>query len=65
MQMRRVVTGQQRDGKSVFVSDEMVEATTLTLLPGWGFQEVWGSDTVDRVADGRARGRMRRGTSRR
>jgi mannose-6-phosphate isomerase-like protein (cupin superfamily) len=46
MQMRRVVTGQQRDGKSVFVSDEMIDATTLTLLPGWGFQEVWGSDEV-------------------
>jgi mannose-6-phosphate isomerase-like protein (cupin superfamily) len=37
----------------VFVSDEVIDATTLTLLPGWGFQEVWGSDAVvDLPTDG-------------
>src|SRR5262245_26852987 len=46
MQIRRVVTGQQADGKSVFVSDEQVDPTTLTLLPGWGFHQMWGSDAT-------------------
>ena len=44
MQMRHVVTGQTGDGTSVFVSDEMVEPATLTLLPGWEFHQLWGSD---------------------
>jgi mannose-6-phosphate isomerase-like protein (cupin superfamily) len=44
MQIRRVVTGQTADGRSVFASDELVEPTTLTLLPGWEFHQLWGSD---------------------
>ena len=44
MQVRRVVTGQTTEGKSVFVSDEAVDATTLTLLPGWEFHRMWGAD---------------------
>ena len=35
--VRRVVTGQKADGKSVFVSDEMVDATTVALVPGMEF----------------------------
>jgi mannose-6-phosphate isomerase-like protein (cupin superfamily) len=44
--VRRVVTGQNADGKSVFVSDEEVDAITLALLPGYEFHRVWGSDVA-------------------
>jgi mannose-6-phosphate isomerase-like protein (cupin superfamily) len=44
MRIRRVVTGQTVDGRSVFVSDEHLEPTTLRLLPGAEFHPVWGSD---------------------
>src|SRR5947207_11371104 len=45
-QVRRVVTGVDAAGKSVFVSDEAVDATTLTLLPGSEFHKLWGADVV-------------------
>ena len=41
---RRVVTGQNADGKSVFVSDEEVDPITLALLPGYEFHRVWAAD---------------------
>ena len=44
MRLRRVVTGQTANGRSVFVSDEHMEPTTLRLLPGAEFHHVWGSD---------------------
>ncbi len=44
MRVRRVVTGQTESGRSVFVSDEQVESTTLRLLPGAEFHQVWGGD---------------------
>lgn len=44
MGTRRVVTGQTADGTSVFVSDEEVPAATFSLLPGWDFRRIWGSD---------------------
>jgi mannose-6-phosphate isomerase-like protein (cupin superfamily) len=44
MTVRRVVTGQTSTGKSVFVSDEHLEPTTLRLLPGAEFHQVWGGD---------------------
>ena len=46
MKVRRVVTGQNADGKSVFVSDEEVDAITLDLLPGYEFHRLWGSDVA-------------------
>jgi hypothetical protein len=46
VQIRRVVTGHRSDGTSVFASDEQVEPTTLTLLPGYAFHQLWGSDAV-------------------
>lgn len=42
--MRRVVTGNDADGASVFVSDEEVEPLTLAMMPGAAFVKVWGSD---------------------
>src|SRR4029077_19860960 len=41
---RRVVTGQNADGKSVFVSDEEVDPVTLALLPGYEFHRIWAAD---------------------
>jgi hypothetical protein len=41
---RLVVTGQNADGKSVFVSDTELEPITLSLLPGAAFHRLWGSD---------------------
>jgi len=46
MQTRRVVTGQDADGKAVFVSDEQVDPVTLALLPGYEFHQFWGGDGV-------------------
>lgn len=43
MDVRRVVTG-HRDGKAVFVSDEIVAPVTLALMPGSEFHRIWGSD---------------------
>lgn len=41
---RRVVTGRDGSGKSVFVSDEQVDATRLALMPGLEFVRLWGGD---------------------
>ena len=46
MRVRRVVTGQTREGKSVFVSDEEVEPVTDRLLPGAEFHRLWGGDEM-------------------
>ncbi len=43
---RRIVTGQRADGKSVIVSDEIVDAKQVRLLPGSTFTQLWGSDDV-------------------
>jgi hypothetical protein len=42
--MRRVVTGQTSDGKSVFVSDSEVPPITVSGMPSAGFFRVWGAD---------------------
>src|SRR5687768_497584 len=44
MQVRRVVTGHDANGRSVFVSDEGVEPTTVSLMPGMEIHRVWGAD---------------------
>lgn len=46
MPIRRVVTGTDRRGKSVFVSDGPAEATTLSMMPGFEFTSLWGADEV-------------------
>jgi hypothetical protein len=42
--MRRVVTGNDADGASVFVSDEVVDPQTVALMPGASFLTAWGAD---------------------
>ncbi len=42
--MRRVVTGTDAAGASVFVSDEVLEPETIQLMPGAAFLTTWGAD---------------------
>jgi mannose-6-phosphate isomerase-like protein (cupin superfamily) len=44
MTRRRVVTGRDAAGKSVFVSDEQVEPLKLGLMPGLEFVRLWGGN---------------------
>ena len=44
MSIRRVVTGVNHDGTSVFVSDERVDAVAPALMPGREFHRLWGQD---------------------
>jgi mannose-6-phosphate isomerase-like protein (cupin superfamily) len=44
MDVRRVVTGHDSNGKAVFASDEMVAPITLAAMPGVEFHRLWGSD---------------------
>ena len=54
MEVRRVVTGHDASGKSVFVSDERVPPVTLQLVPAAEFHSLWGADvTVSLPTDGR------------
>ncbi|HYM05597.1 MAG TPA: cupin domain-containing protein [Terriglobales bacterium] len=55
MNVRCVVTGQKESGKSVFVRDAPVEPITLSLLPGFEFHRLWGSESVPKLpSDGTA-----------
>ena len=49
MKVRRVVTGQVDGGRSVFVSDEMVEPVTVSLMPGAEFHRLWGADDTPKL----------------
>jgi len=49
MSVRCVVTGQTESGKSVFVRDAEAEPITLSLLPGFEFYRLWGSDSVAKL----------------
>ncbi len=44
MGMRRVVTGQTAEGKSVVVADEVLEPKRVPFVPGTEFHQLWGSD---------------------
>jgi mannose-6-phosphate isomerase-like protein (cupin superfamily) len=45
MGIRRIVTGQDANGKSVFVSDTVVDAIPIAVMPGTEFHLMWGSDS--------------------
>jgi len=49
MNIRCVVTGQSESGASVFVRDAAVEPITLSLLPGFKFHRLWGSDDTPKL----------------
>jgi quercetin dioxygenase-like cupin family protein len=44
MDVRQVVTGRDAEGKSVFVSDEIVPPITIAMAPGSEWHRLWGSD---------------------
>jgi mannose-6-phosphate isomerase-like protein (cupin superfamily) len=44
MGIRRVVTGHDDQGKAVFADDVIVDPTTLALVPGAEFYQLWGAD---------------------
>jgi hypothetical protein len=44
--IRRVVTGEARDGSSMLASDVLVEPIEVTLLPGVAFFKLWGADAM-------------------
>jgi mannose-6-phosphate isomerase-like protein (cupin superfamily) len=55
MNIRCVVTGQTDSGKSVFVRDSAVAPVTVSLLPGYEFHRLWGSDGTQKLpSDGTA-----------
>jgi mannose-6-phosphate isomerase-like protein (cupin superfamily) len=52
MGVRRVVTGHDESGKSVFASDEVVEPDRPLLMPSAEFYQLWGGDTTSQFPDG-------------
>jgi mannose-6-phosphate isomerase-like protein (cupin superfamily) len=46
MDIRCIVTGQDKSGKSVIVRSAPVKPLTLSFLPGYEFHRLWGSDSV-------------------
>jgi hypothetical protein len=53
--VRRVVTGHDADGNAVFASDTLVEPTTVQLLPGSEYHQLWGGDQTPQFPDDGAR----------
>ncbi|HZS22603.1 MAG TPA: cupin domain-containing protein [Pseudonocardiaceae bacterium] len=53
VKVRRVVTGQDATGKSIFVSDEHVEPITLTPVPGLKFYPLWSADETPQLPSAR------------
>lgn len=51
MDVRRVVTGHDASGRSVFVSDETVSPDEPLLLPGAEFHQLWGDDATASFPD--------------
>jgi mannose-6-phosphate isomerase-like protein (cupin superfamily) len=51
MGVRRVVTGHDESGKSVFASDETVDPKRPILTPSAEFYQLWGGDKVPRFPD--------------
>lgn len=49
--VRRVVTGHDASGNAVFASDALVEPTTVALLPGAEFHQLWGGDAAPSFPD--------------
>jgi hypothetical protein len=49
--VRRVVTGHDAQGKAVFVSDQQVAPITAALIPGVEFHRLWGADVPPRFPD--------------
>jgi mannose-6-phosphate isomerase-like protein (cupin superfamily) len=46
LDIRCVVTGRNKSGKSVIVSNDPVKPASVALLPGYEFHRLWGSDST-------------------
>ena len=46
MEINCVVTGHDKSGKSVIIRNTPVKPVCLSLLPGYEFHRLWGSDSV-------------------
>lgn len=46
MKIRRVTTGQTKDGKSVFADDSEVDGISSSSIPGLEFHRLWGQDEI-------------------
>jgi mannose-6-phosphate isomerase-like protein (cupin superfamily) len=51
MDVRRVVTGHDEHGSSVFVTDETVSPDVPIMLPGAEFHQLWGGDATAAFPD--------------
>ena len=51
MGIRRVVTGHDGSGNAVVASDEVVDPITSSIVPGYEFFRLWGSDDTCRFPD--------------
>jgi mannose-6-phosphate isomerase-like protein (cupin superfamily) len=51
MDVRRVVTGHDADGRAVFVSDGPVAPVTTAISPGSEFHLLWGADEAPHFPD--------------
>lgn len=51
MNVRRVVTGHDASGKSVFVSDQTVAPVSPVLMPQAEFHKLWGGDQTPQFPD--------------
>jgi mannose-6-phosphate isomerase-like protein (cupin superfamily) len=51
MNIRRVVTGHDKSGKSVFVSDAPVAPAMVELMPQAEFHMLWGADATPQFPD--------------
>jgi hypothetical protein len=51
MQVRRVVTGHDADGKAVVASDTVVDGIRPVLVPGNEFHRLWGGDAAPAFPD--------------
>jgi mannose-6-phosphate isomerase-like protein (cupin superfamily) len=49
--VRRVVTGHDPDGRAIVAYDEMVAPVTLAAMPGTEFHRLWGADSVSTFPD--------------
>jgi mannose-6-phosphate isomerase-like protein (cupin superfamily) len=58
MEVRRVVTGHDANGRAVFVSDETVMPVTTALNPGTEFHLLWGADSKASFPDDGSRPRV-------
>jgi mannose-6-phosphate isomerase-like protein (cupin superfamily) len=46
MDIRCVVTGQNKSGKSLIMRDTLVKPVCLALFPGYEFHRIWGSNSI-------------------